>query len=294
MRVPQRGMKEKLVEMAHENAENALLRDRERLQREEMRTVGAVREIRELLGLARADRMEAYDISNISGVESVGSMIVYDRGKPKRSDYRKFRIKTVTGPNDYASMEEVLTRRFVRAKEGSAGFTALPDVIPMDGGRGQVHIAEKVLRDLELDIPVAGMVKDDFHRTRGIWYPDRELPIDTSSEGFKLITRIQDEAHRFAIEYHRLLRSKGQVRSLLDEIEGIGEKRRKALLRSFGSLEAIRDASVEELAGAPSMNMPAALKVWNYFRDLEKGDGNEERSDAPEAGGGAAFAESDS
>ena len=221
-------------------------------------------------------------------------MIVYDRGKPKRSDYRKFRIKTVTGPNDYASMEEVLTRRFVRAKEGSAGFTALPDVILMDGGRGQVHIAEKVLRDLELDIPVAGMVKDDFHRTRGIWYLDRELPIDTSSEGFKLITRIQDEAHRFAIEYHRLLRSKGQVRSLLDEIEGIGEKRRKALLRSFGSLEAIRDASVEELAGAPSMNMPAALKVWNYFRDLEKGDGNEERSDAPEAGGGAAFAESDS
>ena len=294
VRVPQRGMKEKLVEMAHENAENALLRDRERLQREEMRTVGAVREIRELLGLARADRMEAYDISNISGVESVGSMIVYDRGKPKRSDYRKFRIKTVTGPNDYASMEEVLTRRFVRAKEGSAGFTALPDVILMDGGRGQVHIAEKVLRDLELDIPVAGMVKDDFHRTRGIWYLDRELPIDTSSEGFKLITRIQDEAHRFAIEYHRLLRSKGQVRSLLDEIEGIGEKRRKALLRSFGSLEAIRDASIEELAGAPSMNRPAALKVWNYFRDLEKGDGNEERSDAPEAGGGAAFAESDS
>ena len=272
IRVPKRGMKEKLVEMAKENARNTLVRDRERMQREEMRTVGAVREIRDLLGISSAERMEAYDISNISGFESVGSMIVYDRGKPKRTDYRKFKIRSVEGPNDYASMEEVLTRRFKRAEEGSAGFTVLPDLILMDGGKGQVHVAEKVLQDMNLRIPVAGMVKDDFHRTRGIWFRERELPVDTGSEGFKLITRIQDEAHRFAIEYHRLLRSKGQVRSLLDDIEGVGEKRRKALLRSFGSLEAIRDASLEELANAPSMNRKAAEAVWSHFhKETEPG-----------------------
>ena len=265
IRVPQRGLKEKLVEMAHENAWNALKIDRERMQREELRTSGAVMEIAQLLGIEKADRMEAYDISNISGFESVGSMIVYDRGKPKRTDYRKFRIKTVEGPNDYASMEEVLTRRFRRAKEASAGFSVLPDLILMDGGKGQVHAAEEVLRKFELSIPVAGMVKDDYHRTRGIWFHEHEVPISAASEGFKLITRIQDEAHRFAIEYHRLLRSKGQVRSLLDEIEGIGETRRKALMRSFGSLEAIRDASLEELAGSPSMNRKAAEQVWQYF-----------------------------
>ena len=265
IRIPQRGMKEKLTQMAHANAVNTLTRDRERLVREELRTIGAVKEIAGLLGLRTADRMEAYDISNISGFESVGSMIVYDRGKPKRTDYRKFKIRTVEGPNDYASMEEVLTRRFRRAIEGSPGFTALPDVVLMDGGKGQVHVAERVLSDLHLDIPVAGMVKDDFHRTRGIWYRGEELPIDTASEGFKLITRIQDEAHRFAIEYHRLLRSKGQVHSLLDDIPGIGETRRKALIRSFGSLEAIRDASIEELANAPSMNRPAALRVYSFF-----------------------------
>lgn len=269
--VPRRGTKEKLVEMAAENAANTLKRDRERMVREEMRTSGAVREIRDLLGIVSANRMEAYDISNISGFESVGSMIVYDKGKPKKTDYRKFKIRTVEGPNDYASMEEILTRRFTRAKEGSAGFTVLPDLVLMDGGKGQVHIAEQVLRDMELDIPVAGMVKDDFHRTRGIWFHDEELPIDTSSEGFKLITRIQDEAHRFAIEYHRLLRSKGQVRSLLDDIEGIGETRRKALLRSFGSLEAIRDAGIEELSRAPSMNRKAAETVWAYFHKENEG-----------------------
>ena len=277
IRVPQRGLKEKLVEMARENAEHVLTRDRERLVREEMRTAGAVREIRELLGIPRADRIEAYDISNISGVESVGSMIVYERGKPKKNDYRKFRIRTVTGPNDYASMEEVLTRRFTRAKEQSAGFTVLPDLILMDGGRGQVHIAEKVLKDMDLPIPVAGMVKDDNHRTRGVWFRERELPIDTASEGFHLITRIQDEAHRFAIEYHRLLRSKGQVRSVLDEIEGIGETRRKALLRAFGSLEAIRDASVDELAGAPSMNRKAAEKVRAFFDAMREDTGGGEK-----------------
>ncbi|MDO4619594.1 MAG: excinuclease ABC subunit UvrC [Lachnospiraceae bacterium] len=265
IRVPQRGMKEKLVELARTNAENTLARDRERMQREELRTVGAVKEIADLLGLPSANRMEAFDISNISGFDSVGSMIVYDKGKPKRTDYRKFKIRTVQGPNDYASMEEVLTRRFRRAKDGSAGFNVLPDVLLMDGGKGQVHIAEKVLAELGLRIPVAGMVKDDYHRTRGIWYKEQELPIDRHSEGFKLITRIQDEAHRFAIEYHRQLRSKGQVRSVLDQIEGIGEVRRKALLRTFKTPEGIRDADLDQLENAPSMNRKAAEQVWNFF-----------------------------
>ena len=269
IRIPKKGMKEKLVEMARENAENALLRDRERMQREGRRTSGAVKEIEELLSIPCASRMEAYDISNISGFESVGSMIVYDRGRPKRTDYRKFRIKTVQGPNDYASMEEVLTRRFLRAKEGSAAFAALPDIILMDGGKGQVHIAEKVLDSLGLSIPVAGMVKDDYHRTRGIWYGDREIPIDRNSEGFKLITRIQDEAHRFAIEYHRLLRSKGQVHSILDDIDGVGPARRKALMKAFGSAEAIRAASVDELAEVPSMNRRAAASVYDFFHREE-------------------------
>ncbi len=265
LRVPQRGMKEKLVQLARENAEMVLTRDRDRLQREEMRTTGAVREIQELLHLEKAERMEAFDISNISGVHSVGSMVVFEKGRPKRTDYRKFKIKTVEGPNDYASMEEVLTRRFLRAREGSEGFSVLPDLLLMDGGRGQVNIAEKVLHDLGLKVPVAGMVKDDYHRTRGLYFKNTELPIDRTSEGFKLITRIQDEAHRFAIEYHRQLRSKGQIHSILDDIKGIGPARRKALLRSFGSLEGIRDASFDALEHAPSMNRAAAEKVWEYF-----------------------------
>lgn len=283
IRVPQRGMKEKLVEMARENAVNALQRDRERMQREALRTVGAVREIADLLGLESADRMEAYDISNISGFESVGSMVVYDQGRPKRTDYRKFRIRTVQGPNDYASMEEVLTRRFQRAKDGSAGFSRLPDLILMDGGRGQVHIAEKVLHAMQLAIPVAGMVKDDYHRTRGLWYREREVPIRRDSEGFRLITRIQDEAHRFAIEYHRLLRSKGQVRSVLDDIEGIGTVRRKALLRAFGSAEGIRDASLDELKHAPSMNAAAAAKVYAFFHPEPSGNGTRANAGTEEA-----------
>ena len=265
IRIPQKGLKEKLVEMARENADIVLNRDRERLRREEMRTLGAVREIRDLLGIPCADRMESYDISNISGADSVGSMIVYEKGRPKRSDYRKFRIKWVEGPNDYASMEEVLTRRYTRAKEGDPSFARLPDVILMDGGKGQVHAAEHVLHELGFNIPVAGMVKDDFHRTRGLYFHDRELPIKRDSEGFKLLTRVQDEVHRFAIEYHRLLRSKGQVHSVLDDIEGIGPARRKALLRTFKTTEAIRDASVEELLHAPSMNEAAAENVYRFF-----------------------------
>lgn len=265
--IPRKGMKEKLVEMAAENARLVLDSDRERLRRNELRTVGAVQTIASWLDIPSADRMEAYDISNISGYESVGSMIVYEKGKPKRTDYRKFRIKNVQGPNDYASMEEILTRRFQRAVEGSYGFERLPDLILMDGGKGQVNIAESVLDRLGLSIAVCGMVKDDNHRTRGLYFHNRELPIDHSSEAFHLITRIQDEAHRFAIEYHRLLRSKGQVHSVLDEIHGIGTQRRRALMRYFKTIEAVKNADVETLAGTPSMNTKAAQAVYDYFHD---------------------------
>ncbi len=266
IRVPKKGTKEKLVELAEENAKMVLDKDRERIKREEGRTIGAVHEVEEWLGLSGIRRMEAYDISNISGFESVGSMVVYEKGKPKRSDYRKFKIKWVQGPNDYASMEEVLTRRFTHeGKDEFDSFSIMPDLILMDGGRGQVNIALKVLEILGIEIPVCGMVKDDHHRTRGLYYNNLEIPIDTDSEGFRLITRIQDEAHRFAIEFHRSLRSKEQVHSLLDDIPGIGETRRKALMRKFKSVENIRDASLEELTETESMNAGSAQKVYEFF-----------------------------
>lgn len=267
IRIPKKGTKEKLVELAAQNARMVLTQDKERIKREEGRTIGAVKEIAQLLGLERLNRIEAFDISNISGFESVGSMIVYEKGKPKRSDYRKFKIKWVKGANDYASMEEVLTRRFNRALEDSEGFTCLPDLIMMDGGRGQVNIALKVMEALDISIPVCGMVKDDHHRTRGLYFNNLELPIDRSSEGFKLITRIQDEAHRFAIEYHRLLRSKGQVHSILDDIPGIGPARRKALMKAYQSLKEIKNASVEELKQVPSMNEKSAKQIYEFFHD---------------------------
>lgn len=266
IRVPKKGTKEKLVELALENARMVLSKDRERIRREEGRTIGAVHEVEDWLGLKGVVRMEAYDISNISGFESVGSMVVYEKGRPKRSDYRKFKIEWVQGPNDYASMEEVLTRRFTHESNGEFdSFARLPDLILMDGGRGQVNIALKVLDKLGISIPVCGMVKDDHHRTRGLYYDNVEIPVDTSSEGFRLITRIQDEAHRFAIEYHRSLRSKGQVHSVLDDIPGIGDARRKALLRKFKSVENIRDASEEELAQTESMNTGSARQVYEFF-----------------------------
>lgn len=281
IRVPQKGMKEKLVELAKKNAELVLSQDREKMKREEGRTIGAFKEIERLLGLERLQRVEAFDISNINGFETVGSMVVYEKGKPKRSDYRKFKLHSVTGPDDYASMYEVLTRRFTHGMKeretlaekelsGEYGsFTRFPDLILMDGGRGQVNIALKVLEELKLNIPVSGMVKDDNHRTRGLYYNNEELPIDRSSEGFKLITRIQDEAHRFAIEYHRSLRSKEQVHSALDDIPGIGPARRKALMRRFQSLEAIKAASLEELAATESMNGQSAESVYHYFHKNE-------------------------
>ena len=268
---PKKGTKEKLVELARKNAFQILNTDRERIKREEGRTIGAVKEIEKLLNLEGLNRMEAYDISNTNGFESVGSMIVYEKGKPKRSDYRKFKIKSVQGPDDYASMEEVLTRRFEHGldekEEGKefGSFTVFPDLILMDGGRGQVNIALKVLDHLHLNIPVCGMVKDDFHRTRGLYYNNVEIPIDTHSEGFKLITRIQDEAHRFAIEFHRKLRSRAQVHSVLDDIPGVGPTRRKELMRHFPNIEAIREASVEELKELPSMNEKSAQQVYKFF-----------------------------
>ena len=286
LRIPKKGTKEKLVEMAHENAVIVLTRDRERIKREEGRTIGAMREISDALGMETVSRVEAYDISNISGYESVGSMVVFERGKPKRSDYRKFKIRTVQGPNDYASMEEVLTRRFTHGleeqeklknrqiQEEMGKFSSFPDLIMMDGGKGQVNIAEGVMKKLGLSIPVCGMVKDDFHRTRGLYFQGVELPIDTHSEGFKLITRVQDEAHRFAIEYHRSLRSKEQVHSVLDDIPGVGEKRRKALMRAFASIEDIRSASEQTLAGVPSMNAASAQAVYAFFH--RKSDGQED------------------
>lgn len=269
--VPKKGTKEKLVELAENNAQLVLMKDKERLKREEGRTIGAVKEIEKLLDLQDIYRMEAYDISNTNGFESVGSMVVYDRGKPKRNDYRKFKIKGIKGADDYGSMREVLTRRFthgLREREESkelGGFTAFPDLILMDGGKGQVNVALEVLDSLNLNIPVCGMVKDDRHRTRGLYYQNREIEIDRSSEAFRLVTRIQDEAHRFAIEYHKRLRGKGQVHSILDDIEGIGDTRRKALMRKFSGLDEIRAATVEELEAIPSMNEKAAQSVYNFF-----------------------------
>ena len=271
IRVPKKGTKEKLVEMAAENAAMVLRQDRERIKREEGRTIGAVKEIAGWLGMQEIGRIEAYDISNISGFESVGSMVVYEKGKPKRSDYRKFKIKGVQGPNDYASMEEVLTRRFTHESDKEFdSFAKLPDLIMMDGGRGQVNVALQVLEKLGFTIPVCGMVKDDNHRTRGLYFENVEIPIDTSSEGFKLITRIQDEAHRFAIEFHRSLRSKEQVHSVLDDIPGIGPVRRKDLMRHFRSLDKVKEASLEELAALPSMNEKSAKQVFEFFHSYDK------------------------
>ena len=282
IRVPQKGMKEKLVELAQKNARMVLAQDREKIKREEGRTIGALKEIEQLLDMKGLNRVEAYDISNTSGFESVGSMIVYEKGKPKRSDYRKFKLRTVSGPDDYASMYEVLTRRFTHGmremeemeekdlSEEDGSFTRFPDLIMMDGGRGQVNIALKVLEELHLNIPVCGMVKDDNHRTRGLYYHNVEIPIDRGSEGFKLITRIQDEAHRFAIEYHRSLRSKEQVHSVLDDIPDIGPARRKALMKKYQSLEAIREATEEDLAQTDSMSPQAARSVYRFFREKER------------------------
>ena len=281
IRVPKKGTKEKLVELAAQNAHLVLSQDKERIKREEGRTIGAVREIATLLELENVNRMEAFDISNISGFANVGSMVVFEKGKAKRSDYRKFRIQSISGPDDYGCMKEVLTRRFLHGmsekeeleeKEADlqfGSFTKFPDLLLMDGGKGQVNIALQVLEELHLAIPVCGMVKDDNHRTRGLYYHNEEIPIDTHSEGFKLITRIQDEAHRFAIEYHRSLRSKAQVKSVLDDIPGVGPSRRKALMRHFGSIGEIREATVEKLCEVPEITEHIAQQIYDFFRSKD-------------------------
>ena len=272
IRVPKIGGKEHLVALAKQNAQMVLRQDLEKITREEKRTRGAVTEIAELLGLTEIHRMESYDISNIGGFQSVGSMVVFHDGKPRKSEYRKFRIKSVNGPNDYASMEEVLTRRFLhgmeeRKEQKESSFTRYPDLILMDGGRGQVHIAEEVIAKLGLDIPVAGMVKDDSHRTRGLYFKDAELPINTRGEGFALLTRIQDEVHRFAIEYHKSIRSKEQVHSSLDDIPGIGPKRRRELMRHFDSIDTLRKADADEIAALPGMNRKVADEIVKYLKE---------------------------
>ncbi len=285
---PQRGDKEKLIELAEKNASMVLQQDTEKIRREEARTTGAVKQIADWLGMPQISRIESYDISNTSGFESVGSMVVYENGRPKKSDYRKFKIRTVAGPDDYASMREVLTRRFTHGRKAQPdsseaaapkkppaslvldSFQRLPDLIMMDGGRGQVNVALGVLEELHITgVTVCGMVKDDNHRTRGLYFNNIEIPIDTASEAFKLITRIQDETHRFAIEFHRSLRGKAQVHSVLDDIPGIGAVRRRALMKKYQSLDALRAASEEELAELPEFNRRAAEQVYRFFHQKE-------------------------
>ena len=296
---PKKGTKEKMVELAFKNAQMVLEKDNERIKNEQKKTTGAMQEVADWLGIEKIKRVEAYDISNTNGIESVGSMVVFEDGRPKNNDYRKFRIRTVKGPDDYKSMREVLTRRFTRGMEEKrilteqehkdrllkeqeiivnaddaeiktekvhlSGFNVYPDLIMMDGGRGQVNIALEVLGELGLSIPVCGMVKDDSHRTRGLYYNNIEIPIDRHSEGFKLITRVQDEAHRFAIEYHRSLRSKAQVSSVLDDIEGVGPARRRALMKHFLDINVIRNADVEELMQADGITRQVAENIYRYF-----------------------------
>ncbi|MGN0507562.1 MAG: excinuclease ABC subunit UvrC [Lachnospiraceae bacterium] len=287
LRVPKKGEKERLVELAEKNASFVLQKDAERIVQQEKKTKGALKEIADWLELEHLNRIEAFDISNTNGFENVASMVVFEDGRPKKADYRKFRTKTIQGQDDYGSMREVLTRRFEHAKReieelkekygadsteelaGMGSFTRFPDLLLMDGGKGQVNVALQVLSEQGLHIPVCGMVKDDNHRTRGLYYNNIEIPIDTRSEGFHLITRIQDETHRFAIEYHRSLRGKAQTHSILDDIPGIGPARRRALMKQFGSLERLRAASVEELAAAPSMNLAAANQVYEFFHAAE-------------------------
>ena len=265
--VPKKGAKEKLVALAEKNARLVLEQDVERLKREEASTAGAIRRLGELLGIDMPKRIEAYDISNINGFQNVGSMVVYENGAPKRADYRKFRIKSVDGPDDYSSMEEMLTRRFKRAGASSAGFEELPGLILMDGGRGQVNVCLRVLEKMSLDIPVAGMVKDDKHRTRGLYFNNDEISLKNDRDCFNLITRIQDEVHRFAITYHRLLRTKGQIHSVLDDIPLVGKSRKKELLKHFESIDRLKKASVEELREIPGMNAASAQAVYDFFNN---------------------------
>ena len=274
IKAPVKGQKEKMLELAHQNAVMLIKRDEEKHKNEEARTRGAIEELARLLNIEKAERIESYDISNTQGFNSVGSMVVYEGGKPKKSDYRKFRLKTVEGPDDYASMYEVLYRRFShgiteREEDNETSFSIFPDLILMDGGLGQIHIAEKVLEELNVDIPVCGMVKDDRHRTRGLLFKEKEIPMDIHSECFKFVTRVQDEVHRFAIEYHRSLRTKAQVHSILDDIPGIGPKRRKAIMKHFPTMEELKSADVEKIAEIDEIPQNVAQDIYNFFHREE-------------------------
>ena len=276
---PKRGSKHQMMELAYKNAQNVLIKDSEKLKREEHRTIGAVHELEQLLGIRGLNRMEAFDISNTNGYENVASMVVFEKGKARRSDYRKFKIRTVAGPDDYRCMEEALERRFahgIREKEEReekgldpelGSFTRFPDILMMDGGKGQVNVALQVLERLNLHIPVCGMVKDDFHRTRGLYYNNEIIQFPKNSEAFRMITRLQDEAHRFAIEYHKSLRSKGQVHSVLDDIRGVGPARRKALMRHFKDIGKIRQATVEELTQVDGITQNVAEEIFAFFHE---------------------------
>ena len=267
--VPQKGEKHKMVQLAAQNAAITFERIGERIKKEQRETIGALEEIKNALGIEKIPyRIESYDISNTQGFESVGSMVVFENGRAKNSDYRKFKIKTVIGANDFASMEEVITRRLMHSmKEEKLGssFARLPDMIFVDGGKTQITAAQNAMQNVGIYIPVCGMVKDDRHRTRGLLYNGEEIELPTNSEGFKLITRIQDEVHRFAIEYHRKLRNEKQVHSILDDIEGIGPKRRRMLMQHFGDIEKIRNAEVDELLEIPEMTIKAAENVYAFF-----------------------------
>ena len=276
---PKRGSKHQMMELAYKNAQNVLIKDSEKLKRDEHRTIGAVHELEQLLGIRGLNRMEAFDISNTNGYENVASMVVFEKGKARRSDYRKFKIRTVAGPDDYRCMEEALERRFahgIREKEEReekgldpelGSFTRFPDILMMDGGKGQVNVALQVLERLNLHIPVCGMVKDDFHRTRGLYYNNEIIQFPKNSEAFRMITRFQDEAHRFAIEYHKSLRSKGQVHSVLDDIRGVGPARRKALMRHFKDIGKIRQATVEELTQVDGITQNVAEEIFAFFHE---------------------------
>ncbi|MBU3154233.1 excinuclease ABC subunit UvrC [Clostridium estertheticum] len=280
IKIPQKGEKKKTLEMVANNAkitlENFKLKD---MQDKEIHKI-AMQEITELLKLDEIpDRIESYDISNIMGVDSVGSMVVFEGGKPKNSDYRRFKIKSVIGANDYDSMREILERRFRRGLDeverikernlelSKGKFCVFPDLILMDGGKGQVNVALEVLNNLNIDIPVCGMVKDDRHKTRGLIYNNIELFMKNNSQSMHLITRIQDEVHRFAITYHRTLRDKRTLYSILDNIPNIGEKRRRELLKKFGSIDNIKGAGAKELMDTPSMDSKSAECVISYFKN---------------------------
>ncbi|NLZ35522.1 MAG: excinuclease ABC subunit UvrC [Clostridiales bacterium] len=283
IKIPQKGQKKEMLEMVKSNAKITLEKFKDKILRDKMTNKIALEELRDILDLDDIPfRIESYDISNIQGVDSVGSMIVFEEGKAKNSDYRRFKIKSVKGANDYDSMREILERRFTHGlkeieeiKErklnfSSGKFSFFPDLIMMDGGKGQVNVALEVLEKLNINIPVCGLVKDDKHQTRGIIYNNQELIINRNSNLMQLIRRIQDEVHRFAITYHRTLRDKRTLHSVLEDIPNIGEKRRRNLLMKFGSVENIKKASFEELLETPSIDKKAAQSIIDYFTVKEK------------------------